>query len=162
MQISVRYLFAITLFFALASFLVMNAVRFRRGFATGGPITDTTAWPQQYVEIAEQLKIPFERIAVYGLPRFRDMRSVTKVEFDPNFVVALIDQQGLVPTDTRHPLAEQLQYCVPNGWNNPNFRTATWYTTPEFGESEIVNQDLFLVCTDSESGVSLILHNNVL
>ncbi len=129
-------------------------------FSNAGPVNDPALWPKPFLELMGDSATPNDGITVCALDRILDQRSITLVLDDDDFINRLIATQSLVLVDGSHPMADLLVQSRPSAWTKPDFDSAVWYATPEYGYEHAELVDLFLVCHDSSKRVALILHEN--
>jgi hypothetical protein len=116
-------------------------------------------WPRPFQALRKDDLIKEEQLRAYALSRFLNERAILSLAGSQVAVDKLISEFRLIPTNGQHQFARELQAEVRSDWKKPNFANCKWYTTPGFGTVHMEGQDLFLIATDPETGISIILYD---
>lgn len=158
-KFGLKSLFAMMIILALLIAGVGAVLRLRVTEELARHLKDPTKWPEPFQDLLEKNLVTNDRVKAYELCRFLDDCVVVSFSNCPEAVEELIREFQLRACDRTHPLANHLLKSVPKEWDKPLISDCNWYTSQGFGTVHMEGQDLFLIATDSKSGITLILYN---
>ena len=158
-QFRLRSLFILMVAVALCSAAYAFIAKTQFSYELSKYLIEPRQWPRPFQDLLKDDLISEEQLRACALSRFLNERAILTLSDSQVAVGKLISEFRLIPTNGKHPLAGELQAEVRPEWKKPDFANCKWYTTPGFGSVHMEGQDLFLIATDFETGITIILYD---
>jgi len=101
------------------------------------------------------LQTNFDVWQISGLP---DRKCIWKINGHSECVDQFIQEERLEKTDSNHARARMLFERIRPSWPKSDSENWEWFTTPKYGKEHLEGQDLFLVATNSDRSIAIVLY----
>jgi len=133
------------------------------GFMGGPPVQliDSKDLPEtlkQAFAANPTVQTDFDVWQISGLP---DRQCIWRINGHSDYVGRFIQEERLEKTDSNHALARMFFERVRQTWPKADIENWEWFTTPKYGKEHLEGQDLFLVATNSDRSIAIVLYERI-